>query len=211
MIGARWPKATFYVLVFRPTAHKLQIYRISFQNHRTGLNTTRTKTQALSAWCGGNMTSRNTMLLVFSSGGSGSFRSRERSDMVSKTASKLFRKAQHFRLRSNQYFQNKRVRWKTAHSTRQALPACCGGDMTSRRNKTPLSFSRGCDSCRLRFLSAAVADQTRKNWLVTTSCLLRPLHSTVLVSERAKNQTRQNKNICIDMLATSSQQSRSQI
>ena len=98
--------------------------RISFQN-QDGLNTTHTTAQPQSAGCGGNMSSRSTMLLVFNRGGPGSYR--ERRGVMSQKETQFYSKAQQIPRSLNQYLQNNRVRSKTTHKARQALPACCGG------------------------------------------------------------------------------------
>ena len=68
--------------------------RISFQNHQDGLNTTHTTTQALSAGCGGNTSTRNTMRLVFNRGGPGSYRRRDRRGVISQKETHFYSKAQ---------------------------------------------------------------------------------------------------------------------
>ena len=81
------------------TQHHERFIEISFQNHQDGLHTTHTTTQALSAGCGRKMSSRNTMLLVFSRGGPGSYRSREQRVVISQ-------KAQQILMSLNIHFQN---------------------------------------------------------------------------------------------------------
>ena len=102
--------------------------RISFQNHQDGLNTTHTRQHNPSQRGGGNINSRSTMLLVFNCGGPGSYRSRERRGVISQKETQFYSKAQQIPRSLNQFFQNNRVRSKTTHKTRQALPACCGGE-----------------------------------------------------------------------------------
>ena len=114
--------------VFHPTPPKFNRYRISFQNHQDGLNTKHTTSQALSAGCGGNMSTRNTMLPVINRGGPGSYRRRERRGVIPQKETQFYSKAQQIPRSLNQHFQNNRVRSKTTHKTRQALPACCGGN-----------------------------------------------------------------------------------
>ena len=174
----RWPLQKAATHVFHPTPTKVHGDRISLQN-QDGLNTAH-KTQPQSAGCGGSMSGRNTMLLVSNRGGPGSYRSREQRVVISQ-------KAQQILMSLNIHFQNSWVRRKTVHRTRQALPACCGGDvmMSSRRN-TLLSFSWGCDGCPSRvcclLLSAAVCCCLQllltKNANYTTSGLLGTRHST---------------------------------
>ena len=83
--------------VFHPTPPKFNRYRISFQNHQDGLNTKHTTSQALSAGCGGNMSTRNTMLPVINRGGPGSYRSRERCGVISQKETQFYSKAQQIR------------------------------------------------------------------------------------------------------------------
>ena len=88
----RWPleKATTYSTQHPPKFHRV---RISFQN-QDGLNTTHTTTQALSAGCGGNTSTRNTMRLVFNRGGPGSYRRRDRRGVISQKETHFYSKAQ---------------------------------------------------------------------------------------------------------------------
>ena len=74
--------------VFHPTPLKCRD-RISFRN-QDGLNTTHTTTQPLSARWGGNMSSRNTMLLVFNRGAPGSYRSREHRGVISQKETRFW-------------------------------------------------------------------------------------------------------------------------
>ena len=113
--------------VLHPTTPKFHRDRISFQNHQDGCNTAHTA-HALSAGCGGNTSSRNTMLAVFNRGGPGSYRRRERRGVIPQKETQFYSKAQQIPRSLNQHFQNNRVRSKTTHKTRQALPACCGGN-----------------------------------------------------------------------------------
>ena len=69
----------------------------------------------------------------------------------------------------NDNFQNNRVRSKTTHRTRQALPACCGGEVWSVPGAIRCWVSsEGCDDCPSRvyclllLLSAALASPKSK-------------------------------------------------
>ena len=68
------------------------------------------------------------MMLVFNRGGPGSYRRRERRGVIPQKETQFYSKAQQIPRSLNQHFQNNRVRSKTTHKTRQALPACCGGN-----------------------------------------------------------------------------------
>ena len=66
------------------------------------------------------------MLLVFNRDGN---RSRERHGVISQKETQCYSKARQIPRSLNQYFQNNRVRSKTTHKTRQALPASCGSEV----------------------------------------------------------------------------------
>ena len=82
------------------TQHHERFIEISFQNHQDGLHTTHT-TQALSAGCGRKMSSRNTMLLVFSRGGPGSYRSREQRVVIPQKEAQQIPRSLNLRFQNN--------------------------------------------------------------------------------------------------------------
>ena len=60
---------------------------------RTKITSTHNTTQPQSPGCGGNMSGRNTMVLVFNRGGPGSYRSRERREVISQNETQFYSKA----------------------------------------------------------------------------------------------------------------------
>ena len=69
------------------------------------------------------------MLLVINRRAPGSYRCRERRGVISQKETQLYSKGQHISRSMNQHFHDNRVRSKTTHRTRQALTACCGGEV----------------------------------------------------------------------------------
>lgn len=98
VIGAGWPpKKIPFLHLFHPKSRKVAEMGSVYQDHRAGYTTTHKTTQALLAWSGGAMGSRNMHVLVFRSRGS-----RDRRRVILQQELKFCLKAQQLRKRLNQ-------------------------------------------------------------------------------------------------------------
>ena len=127
--------------VLHPTTPKFHRDRISFQNHQDGCNTAHTA-HALSAGCGGNTSSRNTMLAVFNRGGPGSYRRREPRGVISQKETQILQQSTAHSQGLESAFSEQRSSLENHSQDKPSHTRLLRRrDMMSSRRSTPLSFS----------------------------------------------------------------------